>query len=89
MTDAAETRGQLDVSLADLSTAIGVLGSLEGIVDNLKTNITVLATNVGPGSLDRAHIIAQTLSRTQMELATIRTRFTRLSEGIREWQQVL
>jgi len=89
VTDADNVKGQLEVSLGDLSTAIGVLGSLEGIVDNLKTNITVMATNVGPGSLDRAHIIAQALSRTQMELATIRTRFARLQEGIEEWRRDL
>ena len=85
MTDADETRAQLDVALSELGVAMAILNSLEATVENMKTIVTVLG--VGSNIMAREHLIAQALSRTMVEISTIHVRLQRLVPALEDWRR--
>jgi hypothetical protein len=84
VTDANEVRQVLDNVLNDLSTATAVTVSLESVIESMKTQLTLLG--VGSNNMSREHRMAQALSRTMMEIATIYNRLQMLRPELEQWR---
>lgn len=68
---------------ANLGTSIAILNSFESVIEELKTTVTLLG--FGSSDTDRPNAMAQSLSRTMVEIAAIHTRLQRIRTGVEEW----